>query len=35
MPILQPAEIWLESGRWSVYGKELFRLQDRQQRDFV
>lgn len=34
MPILQPAEIWLESGRWSVYGKELFRLQDRQQRDF-
>jgi prolyl-tRNA synthetase len=34
MPIMQPAEIWLESGRWQVYGKELFRLQDRHERDF-
>ncbi|MGI6587778.1 MAG: proline--tRNA ligase [Peptococcia bacterium] len=34
MPIIQPAAIWLESGRWQVYGKELFRLQDRHERDF-
>lgn len=29
MPILQPEEIWQESGRWDVYGKELMRLKDR------
>lgn len=29
MPILQPEELWQESGRWDVYGKELMRLQDR------
>lgn len=29
MPIVQPAEIWQESGRWDVYGAEMFRLQDR------
>lgn len=34
MPIVQPAEIWLESGRWHVYGPELFRLKDRHNRDF-
>ena len=34
MPIIQPAEIWLESGRWYVYGDELFRLKDRHERDF-
>lgn len=34
MPILQPAEIWQESGRWEVYGAEMFRLQDRHQRLF-
>lgn len=34
MPILQSAEIWQESGRWDVYGKELFRLKDRHERDF-
>lgn len=34
LPIIQPAELWLESGRWNVYGKELFRLQDRHDRDF-
>jgi prolyl-tRNA synthetase len=34
MPIIQPAEIWHESGRWEVYGPELFRLQDRHNRDF-
>ena len=35
MPILQPAEIWMESGRWQVYGDELFRLKDRHGRDFA
>lgn len=34
MPILQPAELWSESGRWDVYGDELFRLKDRHNRDF-
>ena len=33
MPILQPAEIWQESGRWQVYGKELMRLKDRHDRE--
>jgi prolyl-tRNA synthetase len=35
MPILQPAEIWEESGRYAVYGKELMRLKDRHDRDCV
>lgn len=34
LPIIQPAEVWHESGRWNVYGPELFRLQDRHGRDF-
>jgi len=34
MPIVQPAEIWRESGRWDVYGDEMFRLTDRHQREF-
>ncbi|HCP14877.1 MAG TPA: proline--tRNA ligase, partial [Peptococcaceae bacterium] len=34
MPIIQPAELWLESGRWYVYGGELMRLKDRHDRDF-
>lgn len=34
MPIVQPAELWRESGRWDVYGPELFRLKDRHGRDF-
>lgn len=34
MPAVQPAELWQESGRWSEYGAELLRLQDRHQRDF-
>ena len=29
MPVLQPEELWQESGRWDVYGKELMRLKDR------
>jgi prolyl-tRNA synthetase len=35
MPAVQPAELWLESGRWNKYGPELLRIKDRQQRDFV
>jgi prolyl-tRNA synthetase len=34
MPVVQPAELWEESGRWSEYGPELLRIQDRHQRDF-
>ncbi|KUK32673.1 MAG: Proline--tRNA ligase [Thermoanaerobacterales bacterium 50_218] len=34
MPIIQPAEIWHETGRWDVYGPEMFRLRDRHGRDF-
>lgn len=34
MPIVQSAEIWQESGRWDVYGAEMFRLQDRHNRCF-
>lgn len=34
MPALQPKDIWLESGRWEVYGKELVRLNDRHDREF-
>jgi len=35
MPVVQPAELWVESGRWEKYGPELLRLKDRHQRDFV
>nr|WP_297400727.1 proline--tRNA ligase [uncultured Marinobacter sp.] len=34
MPAIQPAELWQESGRWTQYGGELLRLQDRHSRDF-
>lgn len=34
MPAVQPAELWQESGRWSLYGAELLRMQDRHERDF-
>ena len=34
MPIVQPAELWKESGRWDLYGPELARLTDRHGRDF-
>lgn len=34
MPAVQPAELWQESGRWSEYGKELLRMEDRHGRDF-
>jgi prolyl-tRNA synthetase len=35
MPVVQPAELWVESGRWEKYGPELLRIKDRHQRDFV
>ncbi len=35
MPVVQPAELWMESGRWEQYGAELLRIKDRHQRDFV
>lgn len=35
MPMVQPADLWEESGRWDDYGPELLRLKDRHQRDFV
>ena len=35
MPVVQPAELWQESGRWNDYGPELLRFKDRHQRDFV
>ncbi|MFZ3101393.1 MAG: proline--tRNA ligase [Desulfitobacteriaceae bacterium] len=34
LPIMQPAELWQESGRWDVYGDEMFRLKDRHEREF-
>jgi len=35
MPAIQPAELWMESQRWQKYGKELLRIKDRHDRDFV
>ncbi len=35
MPVVQPAELWIESGRWEQYGPELLRMKDRHGRDFV
>ena len=35
MPVVQPAEIWQESGRWSQYGAELVRFKDRNQRSMA
>lgn len=34
MPMVIPAELWQESGRWDEYGKELLRIKDRHDRDF-
>ncbi|HYC45913.1 MAG TPA: proline--tRNA ligase [Burkholderiales bacterium] len=34
MPVVQPAELWQESGRWEQYGAELLRFKDRNERDF-
>lgn len=35
MPMVQPAELWQETGRWDKYGPELLRFKDRHQRDFI
>jgi prolyl-tRNA synthetase len=34
-PTIHPGELWMESGRWQRYGKELLRIKDRHERDFV
>lgn len=34
MPIVQPSELWKETGRWEVYGDEMFRVNDRHGREF-
>lgn len=34
LPFVQPKEIWEESGRWSLYAKEMARLKDRHENDF-
>jgi prolyl-tRNA synthetase len=35
LPVLTPAELWRESGRWDVYGPELMRMSDRHEREFA
>lgn len=35
LPVVQPAELWQESGRWEKYGPELLRFKDRHDRNFV
>lgn len=35
MPLVQPADLWVETGRWDKFGPELLRFQDRNNRDFV
>jgi len=35
MPVVQPAELWQETGRWAKYGPELLRVKDRHERDFI
>ena len=35
MPVIQPAELWMETGRWQKYGPELLRIKDRHARDFI
>ena len=34
MPAIQPSSLWIESGRWEQYGKELLRIKDRHEREF-
>jgi prolyl-tRNA synthetase len=34
MPAVQPAELWQESGRWSVFGPQMLKIKDRHERDF-
>ncbi len=35
MPVLCPSDLWTETGRWDVYGKELWRVRDRSGREFA
>jgi len=35
MPVVQPGELWVESGRWDQFGPELLRFKDRHERDMV
>jgi len=35
MPVIQPAELWQESGRWEKMGPEMMRVKDRHERDFI
>lgn len=35
MPIIQPAELWFESGRWDDYGPEMMKFKDRHERDLL
>lgn len=35
MPVIQPAELWQETGRWEKMGPELLRIKDRHERDFL
>ena len=34
MPVVQPGDLWVESGRWRAYGKELLRFKDRKDNDY-
>ncbi len=34
LPIMQPASLWQESGRWDIYGQEMYKLTDRSERQF-
>jgi len=34
LPVIQPKELWLETGRWQIYGKELLRIKDRKDSEF-
>ncbi len=34
LPVIQPKELWTETGRWQVYGKELLRIKDRKDSEF-
>jgi len=35
MPVLSPAELWQETGRWDLYGKEMMRIKDRHDKEFA
>ncbi len=35
MPVLTPADLWKETGRWNLYGKELMRIKDRHENEFA